>query len=209
MATLDHISELMTASSAKVDQRSSARTINVDDLATQIGKLNLASEDSHHRRAPEVQSSQENVLVECAQVCAILVKATACLESDGGSVVSVRCNADFHFLPESERAKRVNQAIDTLPRYQTLVSQLDSMCGDDAAATVDPSSRDDDIYRARGKMERALERLRRAAIRVLDAGKVEKLDKAVRTSVTSLLEGIVKVLEAHIQQVSVVYLGFT
>ena len=113
------------------------------------------------------------------------------------------------FLPESEGTRRVNQAIDTLPRYQTLVSQLDSMCGDDAAATVDPSSRDDDTYRARGKMERALERLRRAAIRVLDAGKVEKLDKAVRTSVTSLLEGIVKVLEAHIQQVSVVYLGFT
>ena len=98
MATLDHISELMTASSAKVDQRSSARTINVDDLATQIGKLNLASEDSHHRRAPEVQSSQENVLVECAQVCAILVKATACLESDGGSVVSVKCNADPLFF---------------------------------------------------------------------------------------------------------------
>ena len=58
-------------------------------------------------------------------------------------------------------------------------------------------------------MERALKRLRRAVMRVLDVGKVEKLDKVVRTSVTSLLEGIVKVLEAHIQQVSVVYLGFT
>ena len=150
MATLDHISKLMTASSVKVDQKSSSRTIvpssiHVDGLATQIGKLNLVSEDSHHRRAFEVQSSQENVLVECAQVCAVLVKATACLESDGGSVVSVRCNADFHFLPESERAKRVNQAIDTLPQYQTLVSHLDSMSGDDATATVDPWRRDDDI----------------------------------------------------------------
>ena len=113
MATLDHISELMTASSAKVDQRSSARTIvpstiNVDDLATQIGKLNLAPEDSHHRRAPEVQSSQENVLVECAQVCAILVKATACLESDGGSVVSVKCNADPLFLYQSLKVQGVS-----------------------------------------------------------------------------------------------------
>ena len=58
-------------------------------------------------------------------------------------------------------------------------------------------------------MERALERLRRAAIRVFDAGNLEKLDTVTKTSVTSLLEGIVKVLEADVKEVSVAIQSFT
>jgi len=109
---------------------------------------------------------------------------------------------------DSEVAKCVKQTIDSLPRYQPLVSQLNSMCGDGAAATVGSSS-SDSVHRTQGKMERALERLRRACIRVFDAGKVEKLDKVTKVSVTNLLEGIVKVLEADIKDVSVAIPSFT
>jgi len=104
MATLDHISELMSASLATTEQRSLAPTVpvsvHVDDLANQVGKLSLASEGSQlSRRAPEIRSSRDNVLVECAQFCAVLVKATVCLESEGAHASTVmRTSLIFVFL---------------------------------------------------------------------------------------------------------------
>ncbi|KAL4079672.1 peptidase family C50-domain-containing protein [Scleroderma citrinum] len=194
MATLDYISELMTvsispASFSITDQGHSARTttpvsIDVEDLTTQVGQLSLQPEVSlQTRRMPEVRSSQNDTLVECAQFCAILVKATACLESDHSEVV-----------------KRVKQTVDNLPRYHSLISQLGSTCSDRKRLSPATSPGEDaDVHRARGKMERALERLRRAAIRVLDAG---KLDKIMKASVVSLLERIAEVLETDIKEVT-------
>lgn len=104
MVNLDYISELMTASLATAEKRSSARTVpvsaHVDDLTSQVGKLSLASEGSQlNNRAPEIRSSQDNVLVECAQFCAVLVKATTCLESEGGHTLAIiRTSLTFVFL---------------------------------------------------------------------------------------------------------------
>lgn len=63
-----------------------------------------------------------------------------------------------------------------------------------------PDGNSDDRYFI-GKMERALERLRRSAIRVMDAAEVGKLDTEMRCTVLAMLEGIIAVLEADAAEI--------
>ncbi|KAF9233396.1 peptidase family C50-domain-containing protein [Melanogaster broomeanus] len=74
-------------------------------------------------------------------------------------------------------------------------------CATFVKATVSLDSEDADVLRAHGKMERALERLRRAALRILDSQQPEKKDS--RDSATCLLEVIVNTLENSLAQVKV------
>ncbi|KIJ59919.1 hypothetical protein HYDPIDRAFT_32659 [Hydnomerulius pinastri MD-312] len=210
MAVLDNISELMglfpttpSPSSSRVpplpivtstssDLGPSPSPSSMDDLAAQVGSLKLDSESTKAEgTASKIpKPTRDTTLLQCAQCCAVFVKATASLESDSPDL-----------------SKHVKQATDALRRYCSLVALLDSFTSvgspspnplPDTASNY-TSSTDADVLRARGKMERALERLRRAALRLLEPQQqTEKKDP--RASVISLLEAIANTLEDSSRQ---------
>lgn len=62
---------------------------------------------------------------------------------------------------------------------------------------------DAEVLRGRGKLERALERLRRAALRVLDAPQIQNKDS--KYAATCLLEVIATTLEGSLIQVKLLF----
>ncbi|KAI6116384.1 peptidase family C50-domain-containing protein [Pisolithus sp. B1] len=137
MTMLDHISELIARFSffqgsarASSASNSTPTSTGIEDLTSQVGQLSLESGGS--------------IVVECAQFCATLVKATASLENNGST---------------------------------------------DARYSI-------------GKLERALERLRRTAIRIMDAAEIGRLDTEMRRTVLAILEGIIAVLETDVAEVT-------
>ncbi|KAI6000295.1 peptidase family C50-domain-containing protein [Pisolithus orientalis] len=137
MAMLDYISELIARLSFS---QGSERSLTV-----QVGQLKLRSEGSQGGKSPH----EGSIVVECAQFCATLVKATASLENNGKSAENM-------------------------------------------SSTVPDGNADASL----GKIERALERLRRAAIRVLDAAEGGRSDTEARCTLLILLEGITSALGA-------------
>ncbi|KAF9225675.1 hypothetical protein BS17DRAFT_749997 [Gyrodon lividus] len=141
-------------------------------------------------RSKASQYTRDSALVECAQYCGTFVKATASLDCEGPDLT-----------------RHVKQAAEALSRYCSLMLVLDSfLCRNSTKFSTSPSSStadvsnptDADVLRARGKMERAMERLRRAALRVLDSQQSVKKDS--RDSATSLLEAIVNALESSLAE---------
>jgi len=114
-------------------------------------------------------------------------------------------------VPGPELAKHASEAMDAVRRYCKLVSNLDSFISPSSPqpSTVSPACdstpnspvMDAEVLRARGKLERALERLRRAGLRVLDGPQVN-LSKDSRYTATSLLEVIATTLEGSLIQVN-------
>ncbi|KAI6117301.1 peptidase family C50-domain-containing protein [Pisolithus croceorrhizus] len=186
MTMLDHISELIARFSffqgsarASSASNSTPTSTGIEDLTSQVGQLSLESGGSQ-----EGGSSREgSIVVECAQFCATLVKATASLENN-----------------DPERVKRSRQAIDCLPRYPFLASQLRSRWGEDDMPSAPPGGNTDARYSI-GKLERALERLRRTAIRIMDAAEIGRLDTEMRRTVLAILEGIIAVLETDVAEI--------
>lgn len=88
------------------------------------------------------------------------------------------------------------------------MSSLDAFISLDPSQLLTPSpvldstshaSTDAELLRARGKLERALERLRRSGLRVLDAPHIQNQD--ARQAATALLEAIATALEGSLKQV--------
>ena len=114
-----------------------------------------------------------------------------------------------------ELARHAREATDVVRRYCKLVSNLDSFGYLDLPqppttspipdSTSHSSTMDADVLRARGKLERALERLRRAGLRVLDASQIQNKDS--RHAATSLLEVIAATLEGSLTQVNPPFLS--
>ncbi|KIK92250.1 hypothetical protein PAXRUDRAFT_830139 [Paxillus rubicundulus Ve08.2h10] len=211
MAILDYISELMgvpsTSSSrpsscpalahnsrpTSSDQLPSPSSGSIDNLAARVNNLKLSSDHTQVEgtESKACQYTLDKALVECAQCCGSLFKATASLDSEGPDLI-----------------RHVKQATEILGRYRPLVSALDSFtCENPTNLTSPPSSTgavpnpttpNPDVLRARGRLERAMERLRRAAIRVLDLQQAEKKDS--RYSATSLLEAMVISLESNLAE---------
>lgn len=186
MTMLDHISEFIARfsfiqGSARVSSASNSTpaSTGIEDLTIQVGQLSLASGGSQGGGSPQ----EGSIVVECAQFCATLVKATASLENN-----------------DPELVKRSREAIDCLPRYPFLASQLRSKWDEGDMPGALPGGNSDARYFI-GKIERALERLRRTAIRVMDAAEVGKLDTEMRRTVLAMLEGIIAVLEADAAEI--------
>ncbi|KAI5983296.1 peptidase family C50-domain-containing protein [Pisolithus albus] len=186
MTMLDYISELIARfsfiqGSARVSSASSSTpaSTGIEDLTVQVGQLSLASRGSQGDGLPH----EGSIVAECAQFCATLVKVTASLENN-----------------DPELVKRSRQAIDCLPRYPFLALQLRSKWDEGDMPSALPEGNSDARYFI-GKMERALERLRRSAIRVMDAAEVGKLDTEMRCTVIAMLEGIIAVLEADAAEI--------
>ncbi|KAI6127502.1 peptidase family C50-domain-containing protein [Pisolithus croceorrhizus] len=186
MTTLDHISEfiarfsfLQGSARASSASNSAPTSAGIEDLTVQVGQLTLESGGSREGGLPR----EGSIVVECTQFCATLVKATASLENN-----------------DPERVRRSRQAIDCLPRYPFLVSQLRSRWGEDDMPSTPPGGNTDARYSI-GKLERALERLRRTAIRVMDAAEIGELDMEVRRTVLATLEGIIAVLETDVAEI--------
>ncbi|KAG6332445.1 hypothetical protein ID866_6643, partial [Astraeus odoratus] len=198
MDALDHISGLMTTlpsrgstllpplepKSARISAKCS---VEVETLTVKVGQLKLHSQEEDN--ASEGRSSLESLLAEGTQVCAVLMKTTASLENE-----------------DPDTVKRTKQMIEILPRYQTLVSRLASLCDDGdqngsrSSIGVSDTPSANDVHRLCKKMERSMERLRRAAIRTLDVEKVDKLNGETGDSITLLLEGITRVFEADLER---------
>lgn len=109
-----------------------------------------------------------------------------------------------------ELARHVKEATEAVRRYNTLLSNLESFLAPDSPqpsttsrvpdSPSDISMMDAGVVRARGKLERALERLRRAGLRVLDAPQIQ--NKGSQQAATSLLEVIATTLEGSLTQVN-------
>ena len=108
-----------------------------------------------------------------------------------------------------ELARHVKEATDAVRRYRKLVSNLDSLLslglpqpstGSVPTSTSPSSTIDAEMSRAHGKLERALERLRRAGLRVLDIPQIQNKDS--KPAATSLLETIATMLEESLTQVT-------
>lgn len=97
----------------------------------------------------------------------------------------------------TELVRHTKEATAAVHRYCKLVSALDSFISRDASPPVEETTTNAELQRARGKLERGLERLRRAGLRVLDASQVQNQD--VRHAATSLLEVIATALEDSLQ----------
>lgn len=108
-----------------------------------------------------------------------------------------------------ELTRHVKEATDAVRRYCKLMSNLDSFIYLESPQPSTPSpvpdstshasALDAEVLRARGKLERALERLRRAGLRILDAPQIQ--DKDTRHAAASLLEVIATTLEGSLIQV--------
>ncbi|KAF8139773.1 peptidase family C50-domain-containing protein [Boletus edulis] len=204
ISTMDHISELMgipCTSFSRSNHHSVAiaskpallsSSYSVDSLAARVGALKLG--DSTNATGAEPAShrtTKDAALVECAQCCGIFIKATASLDSEA-----------------PELARHAKEATDALHRYCQLVTKLDSFISPNSAhpstASSVPNSTshsltvDAEVLRARGKLERAVERLRRTGLRVLDALQTQNEDS--RTAAMSLLEVIATTLESSLTE---------
>ncbi|KAI6148818.1 peptidase family C50-domain-containing protein [Pisolithus tinctorius] len=185
MAMLDYISELIarfsfSQGSERVSSVSDSvrASTEIESLTVQVGQLKLRSEGSQGGKSPH----EGSIVVECAQFCATLVKATASLENN-----------------DPESVKRSRQAIDCLPRYPLLAAQLRSRSAENMSSTVPDGNAD--ACHSLGKIEHALERLRRAAIRVLDAAEGGRSDTEARCALLILLEGITSALGADTAEI--------
>ncbi|KAF8842467.1 hypothetical protein BDN67DRAFT_965802 [Paxillus ammoniavirescens] len=208
MAILDYISELMGGSSTTSSRSSpspalthnvgstssdplpSPSSASIDNLATRVNNLKLSPDHTNVEGtgSKTCHYTLDTALVECAQCCGTLAKATASLDNEGPDL-----------------ARHVKQATETLGRYRPLVSVLDSFLCDNPTKSTSPTSparavsnatmSDSDVLRARGKLERAMERLRRAALRVLDS---QQAKKDSRDCATSLLEAMVNALQSSL-----------
>ncbi|KAF8556865.1 hypothetical protein OG21DRAFT_1495257 [Imleria badia] len=205
ISVLDHISELMGIPRSSLSSRSNiearapapnpallSSSYSVDSLAARVGQLKLS--ESTNTKVPEPTShcsTKDAVLVECAQCCGIFVKATASLDNEG-----------------PELGRHANEATEAVRRYSKLLSNLDYFMSLDSPqpSTASPvpdstsniSTMNAEVLRARGKLERALERLRRAGLRVLDAPRIQNKDS--QQAATSLLEVIATTLEGGLTQ---------
>ncbi|KAH0826731.1 cysteine peptidase C50 [Lanmaoa asiatica] len=227
ISILDRISEMMgiprpsSPPQSKLDAGALAShpaplssSYSVDSLVARVGKLKL-SESTSTKAAESTphHSARDAVLVECVQCCGIFIKATASLDGEG----KVAIHFSRVFIPYlmtiypalgSELARHAKEATGAVRRYCKLMSNLDSFISLDSphpsTATPAPDSTshsatiDAEVLRARGKLERALERLRRAGLRVLDAPQIQNKDS--RHAATSLLEVIATTLEGSLIQ---------
>ncbi|KAI5998191.1 hypothetical protein EDD15DRAFT_2364000 [Pisolithus albus] len=207
MTMLEYISEFIARfsfiqGSARVSSASNSTpaSTGIEDLTVQVGQLSLASRGLQGHGSPH----EGSIVAECAQFCATHLKATASLENNGRFSFSSECPGKttqyLPIRPDPELVKRSRQAIDCLPRYPFLALQLRSKWdeGDMPHALPDGNS---DARFFIGKMERALERSRRSAIRVMDAAEVGKLDTEMRCTVLVMLERIIAVLEADAAEI--------
>ena len=152
------------------------------------------SSTSHPQSQPQMQKEKDASVLEGARICAVFARATAVVEqhhdNDAGGHGSSRPFFAFRifsnqtgFLTSKSDAltERMNEATAFLARCKQLLSlSLDSY-GDE----------DEDLRRAQSKVERALERLRRAAVKLLDAASRE----VEMGGVKAFLDGVVRVYE--------------
>lgn len=177
---------------------------SVDSIANRMEGLKLSDSIAAKTAEPtSSHSTKDDVLVKCAQCCGIFVKATASLDSEGKA--SLRFSRDiellFASLPGPDLTRHTKEAIDAVRRYCKLMSNLDFFISADLSQplTTLHASTDPELLRARGKLERALERLRRAGLRILDAPQIQNQD--TRQAAMSLLEAIATALEDSLARV--------
>ncbi|KAG9309980.1 peptidase family C50-domain-containing protein [Chiua virens] len=216
ISSLDYISELMgiprsySASTQNFDGGALASKsgplpsfYSVDSLVARVEGLKLSeNEGTNGVKVASHHVTKDSTLVECAQCCGAFVKATAGLDTECRPVPI----CSVHVLTTSqgpEVTRHVKEAVEAVRRYSKVMSNLDSLIFLDSQqqsiasslsdSTSHSSAKDAEVLRARGKLERALERLRRAGIRVLDAPQMQNKD--LGHAATSLLEVIATALE--------------
>ncbi|KAJ7510027.1 cysteine peptidase C50 [Mycena galericulata] len=123
----------------------------------------ISEEKKNENLEPETSN---NFVLECAQLCTNLAQITTLLGSKAGQV-------DPEVL-----SKRTHETTQALRR-------------DGTAGLLTPAGGDDEVLRVSGKLQRAIERTRRTAIKFLD----NEGAQPTRSSVQALLETLVDVLE--------------
>ncbi|KAJ7087888.1 peptidase family C50-domain-containing protein [Mycena epipterygia] len=108
----------------------------------------------------------DNFVLECTQLCTTLSQTITLLDRKAGQV-------DTEGL-----SQRIRETTNALCRY-------------DVASLLTPSSEDDEVLRVSGKLQRAIERTRRCAIKILDGNSA----LAPTADIQALLEALVNVLE--------------
>ncbi|KAF8139770.1 hypothetical protein EV363DRAFT_1413348 [Boletus edulis] len=189
ISTMDHISELMgipCTSFSRTNLHSVAiaskpallsSSYSVDSLAARVGALKLGDSTNATGAEPASHRTTKDVAL-----------------------------SDTVLAPEL--ARHAKEATDALHRYCQLVMKLDSFISPNSAhpstassvpnSTSHSSTVDAEVLRARGKLERAVERLRRTGLRILDALQTQNEDS--RTAAMSLLEVIATTLESSLTE---------
>ncbi|KAG2136721.1 peptidase family C50-domain-containing protein [Suillus clintonianus] len=127
---------------------------------------NLADNISKLNISAPSPKDKDTVVLECARACAVLTKVTASL--------------DAHSDGTDDFSKRVHDAAKFLPGIGSLLY-----------FATEPN---DELHRAQGKLQRTLERLRRACIKVLDADSKDQSHATISllTAISTTLEGTFK-----------------
>ncbi|KAG1775528.1 peptidase family C50-domain-containing protein [Suillus placidus] len=109
---------------------------------------------------------KDTAVLECARALVVLTKVTACLDANSDKT--------------DDLSKCVHEAVKVLPGFGGLL-----------CLSTEPN---DELYRAQGKLQRTLERLRRACIKVLDGeAKVQShVVISLLTAISNALEGAFK-----------------
>jgi separase len=147
----------------------------VDGLANNLSKLDIS--------APSPKDKDAGVL-ECARALAVLTKVTACLDANSGQCLSYLVVLQYLTNPftykTEDLSKRAHEAATVLPGVEGLL-----------CLSTEPN---DGLHRAQGKLQRALERLRRACTKVLDGeAKVQShVINSLLMAISTALEGVFK-----------------
>ncbi|KAH7913084.1 peptidase family C50-domain-containing protein [Hygrophoropsis aurantiaca] len=112
----------------------------------------------------DLSANRDAILRESAMICAILVKTTAAMDE------------------QTDITERGKAALSVLARYSSVRSHANA------------NMEDNDLQRAIGKLDRALERLRRAAVRRLDG------NSPADSTIANVLEGVANILWRSIEE---------
>ncbi|KAJ7709735.1 peptidase family C50-domain-containing protein [Mycena rosella] len=140
----------------------------LDRIARFIGNQPGTSKElvSEDRGEPKV-AAQDSFVLECTQLCATLAQTTALLDPKAGQIDS------------EALSKRIRETTEALSRQG-------------AASFLKPAGEDEEATRLSGKLQRAIERTRRSAVKLLDTDSKQPF---LVPDVHALLEALADILE--------------
>lgn len=168
VAALNKISNLMQGASPASSPTSSLSSKPSADPA--VSAAALKQETNPSSRLPPTQKEKDASSLEGARICASFAQTTAVLEQ-------------WDETKEDERQERIREAKTTYSRCRALLLLEDEEGGEQS-----------ELGRIKSKAGRALERLRRASVKVIDAR--SKGGDSSLEELWALLSGIVGILEA-------------
>ncbi|KAJ6475784.1 cysteine peptidase C50 [Mycena vitilis] len=141
-------------------------------IGSQPGSSKQSSLESEKEEAKARVVTPDNFRLECTQLCTTLAQTTALL--------------DPKLVPgdPEDLSKRIHETIQALSR-------------NGVASLLTPVGKDDEVLRLSAKLQRALERTRRSAVKLLNGDAIP----AVIGDIQALLESLVDVLESALKTV--------